>query len=621
MPNRSTRSASPLAALLAASVLPLAAACDATVTGAPDSAATVVIDVQPRDAQVVPGGTVSFLGTVTGSADTAVVWEVVEASGGSVSASGTYVAPSATGLYHVRASARADRTVQAVAAVTVTATPGTRCDTTPPRTTGTVYYYCDCQAGADPACVAGSDGNAGTSPASPRRTIGDAVSRFGGMAAGSTIALCRGGVWTSGFGYLPNKTCGTTESTWCDIRDYVPAWAGPATPKPMVNLGSGGFGLAFVNGTTGVRLWNLYFKSTTANHDAGDGMVCVWDSASGLDLCNVTVDGGKVGLNIQSSGTAPSALRQSTITEIGQTGIYHAASNWTFDANLFLNNQQALAGGACGGYCGSYYNHDHYISGRASNVVVKNSEYVTTADHCTNPGRCAGVVVYWTDFQTSPIFENNHVRGPGQASRYGFSSSNNAANTSNYNGIIRRNRFDLPNAATQVELSACTDCQFLDNIVVVRASGGHGLGVPEQTGQSTPPTSGTIVRNNTFYLAGSGQTGVHQRPEGSGYVFENNAVWSSGVGECFHVTQPTAAGHPFNLTTAGNYCRNGSGDALSAVFVDAPNGNFRPVATGPLVGTANQTWYSPVAIGTDLWSPADTGRVRSGPVDIGALQH
>jgi hypothetical protein len=533
-----------------------------------------------------------------------------------------YTAPASAATCHVVATSQADTGKRATATVTVTGSaPAAACATAPLRSTGTVYYYCDCAAGADPACVAGNDSNAGTSPSAPRRTIGDATTRFGSMASGSTIALCRGGVWTTAFGYLPNKTCGTADATSCDIRDYVPSWGSQSTAKPLVNLGSGGFGIAFVNNTVGARLWNIYFKSTTSNHDAGDGMVGVYDSASGLDICNVTVDGGKVGMNIQSGGTVQSYVRYSTVTGIGQTGVYHAASNWTFDSNLFLNNQQATAGGNCGGYCGDYYNHDLYISGVASNVVTKNSEFVTDAAHCQGAAQCGGVMLYWTDFQTNPIFENNYVHGPGKGGHYGFSSSNNAANTSNYNGIIRRNRFDLPNAHTAVEISACTGCQFIDNVVIVSASGGHGLGAPEQTGQSNPVNSGTIVRNNTFYLTGSGQTAVAQNSEGTGYIFENNAVWSQGVGTCFNIVNPLASGHPFNLTTAGNYCRNGSGDSLASVFVDAANGDFTPAAASPLIGHGNSTYYSPTAIGTASWDPTDTGIARTPPIDSGAMIH
>lgn len=93
--------------------------CSGAATGSP-AAQGVVVDVQPRQAQVVPGGTVSFASAVTGSADTAVLWQVVEGAGGAIDASGRYTAPATTGLYHVKASSHADPVKSAVAAVTVT---------------------------------------------------------------------------------------------------------------------------------------------------------------------------------------------------------------------------------------------------------------------------------------------------------------------------------------------------------------------------------------------------------------------------------------------------------------------------------------------------------------------
>jgi hypothetical protein len=492
------------------------------------------------------------------------------------------------------------------------------CDTTPPRSTGTIYYYCDCGAGAAPGCVAGNNANAGTSPSAPRQTLDDATTRFGSMVSGSTIALCRGGIWTSSnFGYLPNKTCGTADSTWCDIRDYIPSWGSQSTAKPLVNLGSGGFGIAFVNNTVGFRLWNVAFKSTTTNHDAGDGMVGVYDAATGFDICNVTVDGGRVGMNIQTTGTTQSYVRQSLITNIGNTGVYQICSNITYEYNIFLNNQQnnTVAG---------YFLHDHYIYGATSNVVIRNSEYYTTADHCTQANQCAGVMIYWTDAQTNPIFENNYLHGVGKSSHYAFSSSDNGSSTQNNSGIIRRNRFDwsASGLGTAVELSCCTNCQFTDNIVIVSTN--KALGVPEQTSSCGSGNTGSIVRNNTIYVTGTGGQGIVQSGnEGNNYIFENNAVWSQGTGTCFSLYGAgyMASGHPFDLTTAGNYCRNGTGDALGSVFVDAANGNFKPVAGSPLIGHGNSTYYSPTAIGTVLWDPTDTGTARTPPIDSGALVH
>lgn len=82
------------------------------------------LDIQPSAAQLVAGGTVNFAAVVTGAANAAVNWSVVEAGGGTIDGAGLYTAPQTAGTFHVRASIVADPTVQATAPVTV-APPGT----------------------------------------------------------------------------------------------------------------------------------------------------------------------------------------------------------------------------------------------------------------------------------------------------------------------------------------------------------------------------------------------------------------------------------------------------------------------------------------------------------------
>ena len=96
-------------------------ACGGAATDTPAASQGVTVDVQPRIAQVVPSGTVPFTSVVSGTNDRTVVWEVVEAGGGTIDATGRYTAPATTGQFHVRVSSHADPSAQAVAAVTVAA--------------------------------------------------------------------------------------------------------------------------------------------------------------------------------------------------------------------------------------------------------------------------------------------------------------------------------------------------------------------------------------------------------------------------------------------------------------------------------------------------------------------
>jgi hypothetical protein len=118
---------------LAAALLGTFAACTAEVSppaspDAPPAGQEVVVEVRPDRVSVQPGGTVSFTSRVTGTADESVAWEVVEPDGGTVTDTGTYVAPLASGEYTVIASSKGSRThgrgKVVVSPIAVTISPG-----------------------------------------------------------------------------------------------------------------------------------------------------------------------------------------------------------------------------------------------------------------------------------------------------------------------------------------------------------------------------------------------------------------------------------------------------------------------------------------------------------------
>lgn len=81
----------------------------------------VGISVTPPTATVSVGKTASFGATVTNTTNTAITWQVVEAGGGSVNASGVYTAPATPGTYHLTATSVADTSKSATATITVQA--------------------------------------------------------------------------------------------------------------------------------------------------------------------------------------------------------------------------------------------------------------------------------------------------------------------------------------------------------------------------------------------------------------------------------------------------------------------------------------------------------------------
>jgi hypothetical protein len=91
--------------------------------------------VSPATASLSYGGQKQFAAAVTGLTDTSVTWVVKEgANGGTITSTGLYSAPSATGTFHVSVTSNADTTQSDLATIAVTAPAGT-----PPTLTAGIW--------------------------------------------------------------------------------------------------------------------------------------------------------------------------------------------------------------------------------------------------------------------------------------------------------------------------------------------------------------------------------------------------------------------------------------------------------------------------------------------------
>jgi len=98
---------------------------DSSAKGSADVTVLVPeVTIAPATVTLAPGGTQGFAATVKGLAGPNVTWTVQEAGGGSVSDTGFYNAPQATGFYHVVATSVADSTFSGSATITVTTSSG-----------------------------------------------------------------------------------------------------------------------------------------------------------------------------------------------------------------------------------------------------------------------------------------------------------------------------------------------------------------------------------------------------------------------------------------------------------------------------------------------------------------
>lgn len=628
------------------------------VTAAP----VIVISLSPSSASVRTSGSVAFSATVTGTSDTAVVWSVRESSGcGSVTQGGVYTAPPAAATCHVVVTSHADpaRAVTGTVAVTSETPPPpskASCASEPLRTSN-VHYFCDCQAGADPSCGAGNDANDGLTPAKAKRSFSAAHTLLQTMAAGHTVAFCRGGKWTGATGggsYVRNPNC--TAANTCDFRDY----GSTTLPRPILD-GTGtttnmflmGWFRNYTNFTKGYRFLNLDIRNTPAMVWYIDG------SVQDMEVCNVNLqDTSGEAIHTSTNSTCKRInFHHSTLTRVGTSfranGMLFACDDCAVDSNVFDytggpsyfahalyvgSNPESC--GAAGAACNEPVTGGSGIYSRTQRMRITNNKFT----HSTPAnGACVGVVIVVHEPHDDLLIENNHIYEPPSPEAggcYGIGIGNGMDEPGAWRrAVIRRNQI-YNTGYESLSIENCQDCD-IDSNLIVSSYETYAIKVPRH-----PYTTGvgpnllnsrTRVRNNTMYYTSTqphtGGIGISVGTEGTGYVVTNNSIFynantAQAGWECFRMDLPAG-----NYTDrSGNACYSNVTDngsfksyiSANPLFTNATNdpatANFTPTAGSPLVGAGSRTYFATPAIGAIPWSPFDTGVSRGSAPDVGAYQ-
>lgn len=627
-------------------------ACASGGAGTP-AAAGAAVDIRPPSAMTAPSGQVTFSATVTGAADTTVTWSIEEASGcGSITPSGVYTAPPTPATCHVVASAE-KYGVSAPATVHVAAQP--RCATEPLRTTGTVFYYCDCGAGADSACVPGNDANDGLSPERPRRT--NPQEKFKSILAGQTVALCRGGAFGFVDTYTNNGNCNSATDT-CDLRDYTPPahpeWSTDQNRRPIINgprvfIANSGSGNA---SSRGLRFWNLRAQNPDAPKSGaffqGSGGAVVTED---VDICNVSMSDAAMGVFF---GAGPAwTVRNSQFARLDGQGTLGACTDCVIDGNYFAPDSYGQR---------SWFNHAIYIGGGADGLhqrfkVINNEIHGCPASTAATTGT---PLVTSHGYVDDLLFENNFLQCdhpealPSRNAMIGIETTDGGYDLSRPIGfaraVIRRNRF--VGFAVGISVSVAPDALIEDNVVIpmaVAAANNETYGIQVLSNgrvDTDKETARVTVRNNTIYapatVNGNWSTGIRTAlPEfsswkASGHNITSNVIFGADQAKmrCFDLAALSYG------VIADNAC-NGTWGTTSDVnrvtlsaspFVNAPT-DFTPATGSPLVGAGstatctvggvpNQPCSSPLAIdpADATWSPLDSAMTRSGAPSIGAIE-
>jgi hypothetical protein len=445
------------------------------------------------------------------------------------------------------------------------------------------------------------------------------------MAAGDTLALCRGGAWIAPTGQCTNQfsnaRCAAGASltdpantSTCDLRDYQASWGG--TAKPLIQLGAGTGVIISQYGanTNGVRILNLAFRGSNAGPNGGvyDNQEAIYTSngcslpATNLShwlVCNNTFSNFRIGMQGPQNGSVSSFSIRGNLFDMNDLdailGMGNGSNN-TIDANVFDNT-----GGFRHPVTGNQA-HYVYISpasttgwGVGTATAITNNQFLRTAAGSAAPGVCATpILVSHGQFQTMNI-ENNYIDGGAGMTVGCYGISFNAAGSDNTyyrNFTLRRNTI---NAATGIVVGQAPGVIIENNVVRATAVDGWTMGIwtpyeLARAGRDDVQTTSTI-RNNTVYMTGSSanKIGIVNGYEGTNHVIANNAVymtsgscWRTMLGHCSATTAQACTADPGLLGRALIPCPGGE-----TCVEDGAAYSF--VGNNACYGGANHTDHTP----------------------------
>lgn len=510
------------------------------------------------------------------------------------------------------------------------------CATEPLRATGTIFYYCECGAGADAACIPGDNTVPScTDPGHPCST--GAQAKFKSISGGQTVALCRGGSFSFVATYTNNAACSANST--CDLRDYTDSrftLADPASQatRPLI------YGPIFrpnsyytSASSAGFRFFNLQNKvghpqlgSFTGGDANGGAPVAVND----VDICNVFFADMEMAV-FMSPVDARWRIRNSQFARIGGNALLGACQSCEIDNNYFASSSYGDR---------DYRDHPIYVSAHRSTAGMRitNNE----VHGCPSPAKApsTGTPLIVVHGNTSGlVIENNLIQcdhpeaiptssmgGPQNQFGIQVNSGGYAEPEAFPRTIIRRNRV-IANA-TGIEIDMAPDSIVEANVVELMPRY-PGYGIEVKSSKASPATTNAIVRNNTVYAPAAANpwyTGISVRAGASlpsGATVTNNVVFGATASQvrCFDL-QSMSYGLLSNNACNGtwNTTLDTNRIALSGSPFAVVGSDYTPAADSPLVAAGTPASYSALACGNVGWSPMDSGKLRDAPPDVGAFE-
>ncbi len=507
------------------------------------------------------------------------------------------------------------------------------------------YYYSKCDTGAHASCIAGSDSNAGTSPAAPKLSLPTNPS------GNDTHLFARGASWADA-----QQLNSWTGSNWT-MADYTPTWCtgGCTSVKPK-------FYAIVTAGVTQNLIWS-YNRTNRSNitlrnlhliggGDGGGKAITLGKpgDVTGLVVDGVEIEGFGIGFDIRSNGLTNKRLtvKNSNIHDNKTIGFFGAVPQMLIENNTFDKN--------------GVTNRDHniYLSGETASggtpvagIIVRGNT-LTGAGGYAAAGVCDAASLIAHDTARDLIIENNLIyEASATGGCYGITIDSNTT-TSTYvqdmtRLIIRGNRVVMNGSGTMAMIgcSSCPGAIIEDNIIVRLGGSGTTYGIWVPSSSVYQPARGDVadtyvtIRNNSIWTNDSDATtvGIRVNTTGTGDTVTSNVIYmaaASASAKCFeHGARAIGTFTAFN----NNTCYRVGGDAVwssqystlalaQAAGFDAAGSKTDPGLTTPTEGAG---WI--IAASSGASSIIDSGHVatasrygfrgkaRNGARDRGACEY
>jgi len=405
----------------------------------------------------------------------------------------------------------------------------------------TIYYACDCGAGADKNCTAGKDSNDGKSPSTPWQTFEKARSQFASLKAGDRIEFCQGGSFTEGSSNsFVNKNC--KAGNRCVVTSYQAPWASGDEGRPVIHVPSGANGIDFTDANEAHEEGYVFAGIELAGGGMNWGFF-FYNDISDVLVCNVAVHDFEIGLHTAGGNTVTThneriTIRNSTITNNNGQGFLGCDNGLDIESNHFENN----------GYARAILNHNIYLSGGGngvSGVTIRNNElYKSTL---TN-GQCTGTSLVAHGLIDNMLIEGNYVhedKGAVDSGCWGIAIVPGYSSMELFTNITLRGNTVVNMGNTSLGVAACQKCS-IENNVVINQQGNNYNSILAPAGDEGPEDAKDdqiTIRNNSVLIDGGQGIGVVQ--EGKGNIIVNNAIYDGGAGNggvaCFQFDQPASS--------------------------------------------------------------------------------